>query len=167
MLHIGVCVCARACARARGSVHARAWMWPCLSTMQLVCAISWCHFWLLGLQYILRHLSHKRCNFRQKVTEHKMCFDFLYYFCLKHLLSYKYFSKISSKISKRLHVKCPLFLSDFNKPWILPTDFRKKAQISSFIKILPVGEDCSLRTDVHDEGNRRVRNCVRKNCERA
>jgi hypothetical protein len=29
-------------------------------------------------------LSHKRRDFRKKVTEHKMCFDFLYNFCLKH-----------------------------------------------------------------------------------
>jgi len=32
-------------------------------------------------------LSHKRRDFRKekkKVTEHKMCFDFIYNFCLKH-----------------------------------------------------------------------------------
>ena len=30
-------------------------------------------------------LSHKRHDFREKVTEYEMCFDFLYNFCLKHL----------------------------------------------------------------------------------
>ena len=29
-------------------------------------------------------LSHKRHDFRKEVTEHKMCFDFLYNFYLKH-----------------------------------------------------------------------------------
>jgi hypothetical protein len=29
-------------------------------------------------------LSHKRHVFREKVIEYKMCFDFLYNFCLKH-----------------------------------------------------------------------------------
>jgi hypothetical protein len=29
-------------------------------------------------------LSHKRHDFWKKVIEHKMCFDFLYKFCLKH-----------------------------------------------------------------------------------
>jgi hypothetical protein len=29
-------------------------------------------------------LSHKRHDFREKVIENKMCFDFLYNFCLKH-----------------------------------------------------------------------------------
>jgi len=34
-----------------------------------------------AVQYISA-LSDKRRNFRKKVTEHKMCFDFLYNFCL-------------------------------------------------------------------------------------
>jgi hypothetical protein len=29
-------------------------------------------------------LSHKRYDFRKKVIEHKICFDFLYNFCLKY-----------------------------------------------------------------------------------
>ena len=36
---------------------------------------------------------------------------------------------------RRLRVKHPWFLSDFNETWILSIDFRKKAQISSFIDI--------------------------------
>ena len=49
---------------------------------------------------------------------------------------------------KRFHVKYPLLLSDFNETWIISTDFRKKkkAQISSLIKIRPVGTDG--RTDM-------------------
>ena len=42
---------------------------------------------------------------------------------------------------RRLHVKDPLFLSDFNEIWIFWTGFRKKAQISSFIKIRSVGAE--------------------------
>jgi hypothetical protein len=44
-------------------------------------------------------------------------------------------------MSKRLHVKYPLFSSDLNVTWILSTDFSKKAQMSSFIKIRPVGAE--------------------------
>jgi hypothetical protein len=41
---------------------------------------------------------------------------------------------------KRLHVKYPSFFSDFNETWIFLTYFlKKKAQISSLIKIRPVG----------------------------
>jgi hypothetical protein len=41
---------------------------------------------------------------------------------------------------KRLHVKCPLFLSDFNKTCIFSTEFQK-SQISNCIKIRPVGTE--------------------------
>ena len=54
-------------------------------------------------------LSHKRCDFRKNVTEHKMCFDFLYNFGLKHFPFCGEFNQISSEMSKRLHVKCSLF----------------------------------------------------------
>ena len=44
-------------------------------------------------------------------------------------------------MSKRLHVKYPLFLSDFNETLIFSTNFRKKAGISSSFKIRPVGAE--------------------------
>jgi hypothetical protein len=37
-----------------------------------------------------------------------------------------------------LHVKCPLFLSDFNETWIFWKDFRKHIQILNSMQILPV-----------------------------
>jgi hypothetical protein len=40
--------------------------------------------WPVWLEHIFPTLSHKRHDFRKNVTEHKMCFDFLYTFCLKH-----------------------------------------------------------------------------------
>ena len=59
-------------------------------------------------------------------------------------------------MSKRLHVKYPLFLSDFFDR------FSKKSQISRFIKIRPVGAELFYadretdgRTDGHDEANTR------------
>ena len=45
---------------------------------------------------------------------------------------------IIKKIYISLHVKCPLFVSDFNETWIFATDFRKNTQISNFIKIRQV-----------------------------
>jgi hypothetical protein len=40
-----------------------------------------------------------------------------------------------------LHVKYPLCLSDFNETWIFLDTFSKSAQISSFMKIRPVGAE--------------------------
>jgi hypothetical protein len=42
---------------------------------------------------------------------------------------------------KRIHVKYPLFMSDFNENWILWTDTRKKDQKSDLIKIRPIGAE--------------------------
>jgi hypothetical protein len=44
-------------------------------------------------------------------------------------------------MSKSLHVKHRLFLSDFDKTWIFYTDFRQKGQVSTFIKIRLVGTE--------------------------
>jgi len=43
-----------------------------------------------------------------------VCFDFLYNFCLKHFSFYDELNEICSKMYIGLHVKYPLFLSDFN-----------------------------------------------------
>jgi len=40
-----------------------------------------------------------------------------------------------------LHIKYPLFLSDFNETWIFLTNFFKNPQISDFTKILSVGAE--------------------------
>ena len=62
---------------------------------------------------------------------------------------------------KRCHVKCRVFLSDFNGMWTLSTNFWKifKYQISS--KSFQWGPSCSMRTDGHDGGN----NFFSKFCE--
>jgi hypothetical protein len=46
-----------------------------------------------------------------------------------------------SQMWKSLHVKYPLFLSDFYETGIFSIDFRKKCQISNFFKIRPVRVD--------------------------
>jgi hypothetical protein len=40
-----------------------------------------------------------------------------------------------------IHVKYPLFLSDFNETRTPATDFQKKNQTSNFMKIHPVGAE--------------------------
>jgi len=57
--------------------------------------------------------------------------------------SISHFKKNSEKLSKiyiDVHIKCLLFLSDFNQTWISSTDFQK-FWISNFMKILPVGAE--------------------------
>jgi hypothetical protein len=73
-------------------------------------------------------------------------------------------------MSKRLHVKYPLFLSDCNETWIFSTDFekKKKAQILNLIKIRSVGAELFLANrqtagQIRDEANSRFTQF----CERA
>jgi hypothetical protein len=46
-----------------------------------------------------------------------------------------------------LHVKYPLFLSDFNETWIFSCDFSKNSQLPNFIRIHPVAAELFMRKD--------------------
>jgi hypothetical protein len=90
---------------------------------------------------VLFTLSHKPQDFQKKVLEHKMCvlmcvLTFSTSFT-RNVPHYKNNSEISP-ISIGLHVKCPLFLSDFTKLEFFDRFF-KTFQILNFIKIRPVG----------------------------
>jgi len=54
-----------------------------------------------------------------------MCFDFIYKLCTENFSFYEEIRAILSYIYTDLHVKCQLFLSDFNTNWIFLKDFRK------------------------------------------
>ena len=49
-------------------------------------------------------------------------------------------------MSKRLHVKYPWFLSDFNETWLLSTDFRKKLRYQVSSKSAQWEPSCFTRT---------------------
>ena len=48
---------------------------------------------------------------------------------------------------KRLHVKYPLYLSDFNKTWVFPTDLQKRLKYQVSSKSVQWEPSCSMRTD--------------------
>jgi hypothetical protein len=61
----------------------------------------------------------------KNVTEHRLCFDFLYKFCLKYFLFQEKMKEVLLKIFIGLRVKYLSIVSDFNDIWIFTTDFRK------------------------------------------
>jgi hypothetical protein len=84
-------------------------------------------------------LSHKRGDFREKVTEHKMCvliFSTTFFWNISH--SKKKWARCDKKIYIGLHVKYRLLLSDLNLTWIFWTRFRKTPKYQIFVKIRPM-----------------------------
>ena len=67
----------------------------------------------------------------------------------RHENNSRFSQEISSKISKRLRVKYPLFLSDFNETWILSTAFWKKLKYQVSSKSVQWEPSSSMRMDGH------------------
>jgi len=91
--------------------------------MQSACAVLYCHLWPVRVYNIFPHYLINGAIFETKVTEHKMCFDFLYNF-----ETFTNLRRIQRDVITNLHnlqVKNPSMLADFN-------DYRKtlKFQIS-------------------------------------
>jgi hypothetical protein len=96
-----------------------------------------------------------------------MCFDFLYKFCLKYFSFQEEFIEILSQMYIGLHVKHPLFWSDFNETWTLSTYFQKNTQVSNVTNIRPLGAECSMHTDGQTDRQDEANSPFSQFCERA
>ena len=114
-----VCVCESVCVRAR----ARSLIYPACKEYApyyvVICGFS-------GFA-TFSALSHKRHDFRKKLWNIKWVFWYSLRLYMKRFSLEKKFSKILSIMWKFLHVKYPLFLSDFNKIWLFSTEFQKES----------------------------------------
>jgi hypothetical protein len=80
--------------------------------------VPYCHLYLCCVVPYISTLSQKGHDCRQKVTEHKiyvLIFSMTLIWNISH--SKKDWVRYDQKLFVGLHVKCPLFLSDFNESW--------------------------------------------------
>jgi hypothetical protein len=135
----------------------------CLLTYP-VCHAQASHFLrLLWLHNIFRHYFINETIFVKQSLNIKCVFWFHLQLLFKKFLIVRIIQRDTVINVKILHVKYPLFLSDFNQIWIFCTEFRKslKYQISS--KSVQWEPTCSMRTVrrtgrrtyEHDEANSR------------
>jgi hypothetical protein len=117
---------------------------------------QYCHLWPARLYNIFLHYLINDTNFKKKNTENNFIFCATFVWNILH--SEKKWAGYYKKCIV-LHVKYPLFLSDFNTNLIFSKDFRKILEYQISWKPVQWGPRCSMRTDGrtdgHDEANRR------------
>jgi hypothetical protein len=91
------------------------------------------------LYYISPHYLISGPVFGKKLTECKMCFDFLYNICMKRFSFLRRTERGMMKIVYWCSCTVALFVSDFKQARIFLADLKKKCQISDFMTIHAVG----------------------------
>jgi hypothetical protein len=121
----------------------------CYSGNAISFIYSECMFVTLGIQHAMRmrhivicglprstvlfHISKMARFSKTRYWIQNVCFGFFYNFRLKHISFYEEVSEMWSDICIGLHVKNPLFLSDFNETWIFSQVFKKSWNIKFLI----------------------------------
>jgi hypothetical protein len=129
------------------------WVWDC-SLRYPACNvqhITQCHLWPVKV-YIFSHYLINGMIFKKKVIEHKMCVFLIFSMFVWNIShSKKNWVRYDQKPYIGLHVKYPLFLSEFNETWIFWRIFEKYFNIK-FQEIHPVGAEL-FQMDSHDKAN--------------
>jgi len=124
--------------------------------MQRACAVLYCHLWPvmttilfqpISLYHNFLHYLRNGTIFGNKLLNIKCVFLFSVQLLSEIFLILR---RIQRDIIINLHTssrKYPLILSDFNKTWILLTDFRKTLKYQNSWQSVQWEPSCSMRTD--------------------
>jgi len=129
---------------------------PVMVALVMQHAMRMHHVVICGLPHCTIYLHIPRLKIKK--IKHKLCFDFLYNFYLKHFAFQEEPSEVWSKMSSGVHVQYPSFLSDFIGTWPFSTVFRKFSHIKfqenlSSVSRIVACERMNGRTDRWDEAN--------------
>jgi hypothetical protein len=138
------CVCVCVCVCSCGYTGAGLCLRACSLHNPACNAPSYCHLWPLWLHQILRHYLINGTIFGKKLWNTKCVFWLSTQLLFKTFLVLR---RIQRGMSKRLHVKYPLFLSNFNETCIFSTYFRRKLKYQVSSKSVQWVPTCSMRTD--------------------
>jgi hypothetical protein len=130
-----VCVCV-VCARAR----VRACACARVALLSQHATRNHSHLWPLWLHHIFRHYLINGTIFGKKLNDTKCVLYFLYTFYVKHFLFSDEFTEIVIHVETS-SCKLPVILVGFWYNLSFLSRFSKNAQISSFIKIRPMGAE--------------------------
>ena len=106
-----------------------------------------CHLWPVWLYHVLPHCLTNGTTFggeNGSKQKKKRCFDFLAR--LKRLILRRIQQDIIINLRKSPFM-VPVIMSDFNKTWIILTDFRKILRYKISWKSVQQEPNCSMRTD--------------------
>jgi len=105
----------------------------------------------LPLYNIFPHYLIKCKIFEKKITENKMCSDFLYKFARNISNFKKNWERYDQKLFGLL-VKFPLLFLDLNETWVFSTNYRKIFKYKISWKSFQWELNCSMRTDGRTDG---------------
>ena len=149
---VGVCMRVRACTLANPACK--------------ICGISWRHSWPFVLYHTFRHYIINGANFGKKLLNINIRCYFLYKVCLNHYHSKNNLERYRQKCRNVFTLGTRYFCRILVELEFSTHTFEKKAQVSSLIKIRPVGAElfhADTRTEKYEEANSRFSQF----CERA
>jgi hypothetical protein len=139
----------------------------CLCIFAFLCAVLYCHLWPFRLYHIFPHYLINGAILGIMLFNTKCVFWFSLQVLTNAFLILRIIQRYIVINVHTFHVKCPIFLPNFNKARTLPTHFRNNTQITNLVKIRQWKPSCSMRRERQKDEQRDMTNSRFRNFENA